>query len=136
MSSSKKEQRRVSRRDFVRGASVGAAAIAGASAFPAFRAKAQAATAIPETWDYEADVIVIGSGSTGMPAAIKARTLGASVIVVEANFDVGGRGITAGNAVPLGGGTKCQIENGVEDSPDLHFKDMTDLDYPHRKRSP
>ena len=36
------------------------------------------------TWNSEADVVVIGSGATGIPAAIVAREAGASVILVEA----------------------------------------------------
>lgn len=130
MTPTEKGKSKLTRRQFVTAAAGGAAALAGTTALGGYApvaAQAPAgATALPETWDYEADLVVIGSGSTGMPAAVKARALGASVIVVEANFDVGGRAITAGNAVPLGGGTKCQIENGVEDSPDLHFRDMTD----------
>jgi hypothetical protein len=31
-------------------------------------------------WHYEADVVIIGAGCTGLPAAIRARDLGASVI--------------------------------------------------------
>ena len=38
-------------------------------------------------WNYEADVVIIGAGCTGLPAAIRARDLGASVIVVDQNFD-------------------------------------------------
>jgi succinate dehydrogenase/fumarate reductase flavoprotein subunit len=44
-------------------------------------------------WDREADVVVIGSGATGLPAAIVAREAGASVIVVEAENHVGGHAI-------------------------------------------
>ena len=36
-----------------------------------------------QTWDLAADVVVIGSGAAGLPAAIKAADGGASVIVVE-----------------------------------------------------
>ena len=119
-----KEQQRVSvsRRDFLNrsaAAGVGAAALTGFSA--------QDATAQPRrTWDLEADVVVIGSGATGLPAAIRARDKGASVIVVEANYDVGGHGILSGGSLPLGGGTSWQKQHGIEDSPDQVFKDLTD----------
>ena len=49
-----------------------------------------------EHWDREADIVVIGSGATGMPAAIVAREAGASVIVVEAQNHIGGHAITSG----------------------------------------
>lgn len=48
------------------------------------------------------------------------------MIVVECNFDVGGRGITAGDAHTIGGGTKIQKTNNVVDSPDLFFHDLCD----------
>ncbi len=41
-------------------------------------------------WHHETDIIVIGSGASGMPAAIVAREAGASVIVVEAQNHIGG----------------------------------------------
>jgi NADPH-dependent 2,4-dienoyl-CoA reductase/sulfur reductase-like enzyme len=50
---------------------------------------AQAADAIG--WDREVDVVVIGAGAGGLVAAIAAREKGASVLVVEKNFDIGGR---------------------------------------------
>jgi len=77
-------------------------------------------------WDREADVVVIGSGATGLPAAIVAREAGASVIVVEAENHVGGHAITSGGNLPLGGGTSYQKKYGIEDSPDLFFQDLTD----------
>jgi succinate dehydrogenase/fumarate reductase flavoprotein subunit len=77
-------------------------------------------------WDREADVVVVGSGAMGLPAAIVAREAGASVIVVEAEKDIGGHAITAGGNVPLGGGTSAQQRHGIEDSPDLLFRDLTD----------
>src|ERR1700728_2534616 len=77
-------------------------------------------------WDREADVVVIGSGATGLPAAIVAREAGASVIVVEAENHVGGHAITSGGNLPLGGGTSYQKKYGVEDSADLFFQDLTD----------
>ncbi len=81
---------------------------------------------VPQSWDLEADVVVIGSGAAGLPAAIRAVEAGASVIVVEANYDVGGHAILSGGNVPLGGGTSAQRKFGIEDSPDVVFSDLTD----------
>src|SRR5207249_2703475 len=81
---------------------------------------------IPKSWDLEADVVVIGAGAAGLSAAIKAADAGASVIVVETNYDIGGHAIISGGNVPLGGGTSAQRKFGIEDSPDLVFRDLTD----------
>jgi succinate dehydrogenase/fumarate reductase flavoprotein subunit len=81
---------------------------------------------IPSTWDFTADVVIIGSGAAGMAAAVRAAERGASVIVVEANYDIGGHAIISGGNTPLGGGTSAQRKYGIEDSPDLVFSDLTD----------
>ena len=80
----------------------------------------------PSDWDREADVVVVGSGATGLPAAIVAREAGASVIIVEAENRIGGHAITSGGNLPLGGGTSYQKKYGIEDSPELFFQDLTD----------
>lgn len=128
MSRNKKKKKIISRRDFVRGAGVSAAAIAGASALPALQAEAQQSTAssIPAEWDLEADVVIVGSGATGMPAAIRAVDQGVSVLVIDTNYDIGGHGLLNGGQVPLGGGTSAQKKYGIKDSPDILFKDLTD----------
>jgi succinate dehydrogenase/fumarate reductase flavoprotein subunit len=77
-------------------------------------------------WQREADIVVVGAGATGLPAAIVAREAGASVILIEAEADIGGHAITSGGNVPLGGGTSAQRKYGIEDSPDLLFADLTD----------
>lgn len=77
-------------------------------------------------WDYEADLIIIGSGPAGMAAAIKAVDEGASVIVVEANYDIGGHAIISGGHMALGGGTSAQKKYNIPDSPDTVFADLTD----------
>ncbi len=77
-------------------------------------------------WADEADVLVIGAGATGLPAAIATRENGASVLLIEANFDVGGHAAISGGNVPLGGGTSAQKRSGIADSPDLLFSDLTD----------
>jgi succinate dehydrogenase/fumarate reductase flavoprotein subunit len=78
------------------------------------------------TWDREADVVVIGAGATGLPAAIIAQEGGCSVILVEAEKDIGGHAIISGGNIPLGGGTSVQKQYGIDDSPDLLFRDLTD----------
>jgi hypothetical protein len=111
---------KVNRRAFLQNSGVaglgGAAVLAGVSATPA-------AGAI--RWNQEYDVVVIGSGASGMPAAIAARDQGASVLVVEKNFDVGGRAILSGGQVQLGCGNPEQVKAGKTDSPDQFFLDWT-----------
>jgi urocanate reductase len=106
----------VSRRAFLSkgAAGVGAAALVGVSANDA---EAQV------KWDLSADVVIIGAGVAGLPAAITARDLGASVIVVDENFDIGGRGILSGGRVHLGGGHALQQKAGIKDSADQVFAD-------------
>jgi len=86
----------------------------------------QATTNNAAEWNFEADVLVIGSGAAGLPAAIKAVEGGATVIVVETNYDVGGHAILSGGHMALGGGTSAQKKYGIEDSPDVVFSDLTD----------
>ena len=74
-------------------------------------------------WTLSADVVVIGAGAAGLPAAIAARDHGASVIVVEENFDIGGHAMLSGGRVHLGGGHALQRKFNIEDSPDQVFQD-------------
>ncbi len=86
----------------------------------------EGSTGLPSEPDLAADVVIIGSGAAGLPAAIAAADAGASVLVVETNYDVGGHAILSGGNVPLGGGTSAQRKYGIEDSPDVVFHDLTD----------
>ena len=38
---------------------------------------------VPETWDAEADVVVVGFGAAGFAAAVTAHELGAEVVILE-----------------------------------------------------
>jgi len=107
----------VSRRAFLSqgAAGVGAAALVGAGA--------NAAEAQAVKWDLSADVVIIGAGVSGLAAAITARDSGASVISVDENFDIGGRGMLSGGRVHLGGGHALQQKAGIKDSADQIFKD-------------
>ena len=118
----------IKRRDLlVAGSGTAAAVIAAANLAPTPAAAAVTpALHPPLTWDRTADVVVIGAGCMGLPAAIVAREAGSSVILLEAEADIGGHAITSGGNVPLGGGTSQQKKYGINDSPDLLFADLTD----------
>lgn len=87
-------------------------------------------------WDYEADVVVIGAGGSGLPAGLKAVTDGASVIVVEANYDCGGHASVSEGQLHSGGSTSSQQVAGIEDSSDLYFYDHTRSDLDSRFNDP
>jgi len=108
------------RRGFIQKAAsgLGAAALGGLGA-----KEAKAATA-NRHWDLSADVVVVGSGAAGLPASITAAELGATVIVVDQNYDIGGHAIESGGNIALGGGTSLQKKYGIEDSPDRMFDDL------------
>jgi len=74
-------------------------------------------------WNLSTDVVVIGAGAAGLAAAVSARDHGASVIVVEENFDIGGHAMLSGGRIHLGGGNALQRKFGIEDSPDQIFAD-------------
>ena len=112
----------VSRRSFLATGAAGVGTIAAA-------APAAAQNGIPATWDHAADIVVIGAGVAGLPAAITARDSGASVIVVDENFDIGGRGMLSGGRVQLGGGHALQQKLGVKDTPDQVFLDWVRHDH-------
>jgi len=143
----------LSRRDFVK---TGAAAGLGAAALlDANQTQAQVAGSGAEdvSWDYEVDVVIAGGGCAGLTAAIRARDLGASVLVVDQNFDLGGRMLHSGSFVSLGGGDPVQrrdIEGRsddegfvtvapledreeLDDNVDLLFTDITDWSILDRK---
>jgi succinate dehydrogenase/fumarate reductase flavoprotein subunit len=119
----------VSRRAFL---STGAAGVAAAAAGTP---QANAQDASQHKWDRSADVVVIGAGVAGLPAAITVRDHGASVIIVDENYDIGGRGILSGGRVHLGGGHALQQKAGIKDSADQVFADWTRHDTPDARYS-
>ncbi|MEE8716542.1 MAG: FAD-dependent oxidoreductase [Coriobacteriales bacterium] len=76
-------------------------------------------------WDYEADVVIVGAGGSGLPAGVRALDEGVSVLFVDANYDVGGRAALSGGNLHSGCGTEIQKKYGIEDSPDQYYQDHT-----------
>jgi hypothetical protein len=104
-------ERGLNRRDFVK---TGVAAGLGAGAVlktDEAQAQVRLSGAEQTAWDYEVDVVIAGGGCAGLTAAIRARDLGASVLVVDQNFDLGGRMLHSGAMVSLGGGDAVQVRD-------------------------
>lgn len=118
------ETKNVSRRDFLMGASaLGALGVAG-SLFTGAQQKAyaDAANALPEAWDQETDVLVIGTGC-GLASAIVAAEAGSDVIVVDKADHVGGFWLASGGGCTMGGNNVVQQRAGVTDDVDTWFED-------------
>ncbi|MBC5583634.1 FAD-dependent oxidoreductase [Eggerthella sp. NSJ-70] len=119
----------LSRRNFLRGSVVAGAAMAGfglAGCAPQSQANdsAQAVSAsgvIPDTWDAEADVVILGAGGTGLSAACAAAQAGASVLVYDADAKAGGTTALSGGVIQAAG-TKAQKEftDFKDDTPEKH----------------
>ncbi|MCC6705076.1 MAG: FAD-dependent oxidoreductase [Thermomicrobiales bacterium] len=69
-------------------------------------------------WDHETDVVVVGCGISGTPAAIEAARAGAEVIRFEKGPFTGGNMSHSQGIIYLGGGTDLQKSHGFEDTPE------------------
>ena len=69
------------------------------------------------------DLIVVGAGTVGLPAAIHASRRGARVLIIEVSATIGGTLNVAVGQVAAGG-TTLQASKGIVDSPDAHFDDV------------
>lgn len=81
---------------------------------------------VPQNWDDVADIIVVGGGNAGLPAAITAHDKGAKVIVLETSG-----GMASSLAMIMGGtpfaGTDMQKEEGIEDSADMLYEEAVEV---------
>jgi flavocytochrome c len=105
-------KRGVGRRDLIKAAAMGA----GATALTGLKVEAAGAA------EATADILIVGAGNSGMPAAIQAADLGAKVILLDKNDAVGGMlHISSGQF--SGANAKLQVSKGIDDSPDKHYRD-------------
>ena len=74
MKRNRRDENGVSRRDFIKATAAGA----GAAAFTGIDVEEAHAQGRPAHWDKEADVVIVGAGATGLPAAIQAIEGGAN----------------------------------------------------------
>ena len=68
------------------------------------------------------DVIVVGAGTTGLPAATTAAERGGRVLLVDAAEKIGGTLHLSSGQISAAG-TRLQAEKGIEDSPEKHLKE-------------
>ena len=109
-----------SRRSFVAAAATAAVAAAGIAGMGAEKAQAVQAGEVA-AWDYEADVVVCGSGAGGSAAAVEAADNGAEVIVIEKKDWQGGQLRRCGGGV-MAAGTAVQAKFGIEDDAEKMFE--------------
>lgn len=76
--------------------------------------------AIPAERNY--DVVVVGAGGAGFAAALTAKALGVSVILLEKMPQVGGNSLISGAEMNVAQ-SWIQKELGIKDSPELHAQD-------------
>ena len=83
--------------------------------------KKQAAKPIKET----ADIVVVGAGGSGMSAAVRAETLGKSVILIEKMPTIGGATVlNAGTLIATGSRYQREVMKETKDSPELAAEDI------------
>jgi fumarate reductase flavoprotein subunit len=70
----------------------------------------------------DVDLLIVGAGNAGMPAAIQAADLGARVLLIDKNSFTGGMLNISGGHVSAAN-SKLQIRKGIEDSPEAHYRD-------------
>lgn len=69
------------------------------------------------------DLIVVGAGSAGLPAAIFGARRGAKVILFDHADKLGGT-LWVATGQMSAAGTRLQREKGIIDTPDLHYEDV------------
>jgi fumarate reductase flavoprotein subunit len=74
------------------------------------------------------DVIVIGAGTAGIPAAVAAAARGLNVALIEAADDIGGT-LHLSTASISAAGTSIQARNGIADSIEDHYADYLRINH-------
>lgn len=78
-------------------------------------------TVLPEKWDKETDIVIVGFGGAGAAAALEATKAGAKVTILERMKAGGGSTAICGGIVYMGGGTPLQKATGFDDTRDDMF---------------
>lgn len=111
----------VGRRDFLKGAITSATGLAAAS-FLGHTSEQAIASESEISWDREVDIIVVGSGGSGLCSSIGASEQGDSTLVLEKAAVVGGTtALSAGITQAAGTDFQKQFTEYQDDTPENHF---------------
>jgi len=106
----------ISRRDFIKAAGVGAAAVAVmGGATGALTSCTSGAASVK--WDFETDVVVVGSGAAASAAAVAAYDQGAAVIMLEKSAAIGGTTAKSGGVYWIPNNSFLRA-SGIQDNKD------------------
>ena len=75
---------------------------------------------LPQKWDEEADIIIVGSGFAGLAAAIEAKGAGSSVNILEKMKGYGGNSTISDGAIAAAA-TQFQRDLQIADAPELMY---------------
>ena len=117
------EKKQISRRDFLKGAAVGAVGIASVGLIGCTEAGDTAGSGESIKWDREVDVLIIGAGGTGVSAAWESAKAGANTLILEKAGIAGGTTNYSGGVMQASG-TAAQKEftKFQDDTPEKHFQ--------------
>jgi succinate dehydrogenase/fumarate reductase flavoprotein subunit len=120
-----KGQKTITRRGFIKGATVAGGAIAGVAMLGGTVESQTTSRSAAKKWDREADVVIVGSGASGLSAAVEAAGSKAKVIVLEKLPAIGGNSkMSFGNYGTL---NSPEQRKGAEKDPYWYANDSTDL---------
>ncbi|MBW1799715.1 MAG: FAD-binding protein [Deltaproteobacteria bacterium] len=81
---------------------------------------------VPQKWDHESDVLIIGAGTAGLPAGTIAAEEGLKATVLESRPKAGGSFAMVAGAFAIAGSDE-QKELGIEDTPELFYQDFQNV---------
>jgi flavocytochrome c len=144
MSEERKGEKKVSRRGVVGAITAGIAGlivggVIGSQAFPREITKTETVTTtttktevkevkpwLPERWDIEADIVIVGGGGAGLAAAITAHDEGVDVLLVEKMPQLGlcNTAVCGGIINAWSSKLKLHEKLGIQDSLELQYQDL------------
>ncbi len=120
-----KGQKTITRRGFMKGATVAGGALASVAMLGGTAESKTTPGSGKKKWDREADVVIVGSGAAGLSAAVEAAGSKAKVIVLEKLPAIGGTSrMSFGNYGTL---NSPEQRKGAEKDPYWYANDSTDL---------